>query len=255
MVGIFDRVIAGGTQYAIGQAKSVVPRDARKNLPLARKILTGDVNGIIDFGLNEAFARLGLSGTNGPDGSSTARYSQSMLLGGITMREAKKIFDKASQITWAKKNLWNLRITNLKGATPMDVNLFAVDVSYPGFTVQGDKVLVGSGSFDVPTNSDAKEMRITTFDDLGGTMKQWFKERHSKMCHADGTFGLPVDYLFRVDVMHAVISDRALGANMAYVDTYFMRPGSLDNELSRREDGLVELAMSFVEFDTFAGLV
>lgn len=248
---IIDRALNAGAQVAIKKVVSKIPASARKHLPLARKLLSGGVSGLIDGALDNLFEKFGINGTLLP-GSAAAGPSQ--LLGGITLQQAKEIFDQSIATDFAKKNLWCIRVRNLQGGTPLDINLFATDVSYPGFTVTGDAVHVGSGSFDTVTNSERREMRVVTMDDTGGSVKRWFAERHDVMCHADGTFGLPIEYLFRVDVLHAFINEETDGAPAGWVDTFIMRPGNMDLDLSRREDGMQEIQLTFVQWDTFAAL-
>lgn len=251
--GIFERVTNAVTQRALDKAQSKIPASARKHLPLARKLLTGGADGLIGAGLDALFERFGINGTTLPTG---VQDKPSQLIGGITMAEARRRFEEHIDTVGdpAKKNLWCLRVRNIKGGTPLDINLFAMDVSYAAFQVQGDAVPIGSGSFDNVTNSERREMRVTTMDDQAGTVKLWFAERHARMCHAEGTFGLPIDYVFRVDVLHAYIDEEVDGAARGWLDSYIMRPGSMDHDLSRREDGIQEVQMTFVQWDTFANL-
>lgn len=248
---IFERVTNAVTQRALDKAVAKIPDSARKHLPLARSFMNKGVTGLIDSGLNSLFDKLGIGGTLLPGGIGTGA---SQLLGGITMADAISVFDEHVRTDFAKKNLWCIRVRNLQGGAPLDINLFAIDVAYPLFSVQGDPVHVGSGSFDVVTNSERREMRITTLDDSSGSVKRWFEERHAAMCHPDGTFGLPVEYVFKVDVLHAYISEQVDGAIDGWVDSYVMRPGSLETDLSRREDAMQEVQMTFVQWDTFAAL-
>lgn len=248
---IFERVTNAVTQKALERANAKIPASARKHIPLARKLISGGLSGAIDSGLDLLFEKIGLRGTMMPG---EGLDSPSQLMGGLTMAEARQLFEQHSSNDFAKKNLWCLRVRNIQGGEALDINMFAVDVSYPGFSVQGDAIQVGSGSFDNVTNSERREMRITTLDDSYGSVKKWFKERHSQMCHADGTFGLPIEYVFRVDVLHAFISEQSDGAVDGWVDSFVMRPGMLDFDLSRREDALQELQMTFVQWDTFSAI-
>lgn len=248
MAGIVERLANAVTQKAVSTATAAIPSSVQKHLPLARKLVSGDVDGLINSGLDALFERFGITGTNG-------LYGTTPLLGGLTLAEVRKQFEQCIAIEHAKANLFCLKISNLSGSlVAQDFNLFALDVSYSGANVAGNAVEIGCGSFDLVTNSNRHEMRVTTLDDSYGSLKRWFKDRHNRMCHKDGTFGLPPEYLFRVRVMHAFFSDEIQGASAAYSDTYLMRPGSIDYELSRREDQLQELQMTFVQWDTFAAL-
>lgn len=248
---IFERATNAVTQIGLSKIAAKIPDSARKHLPLARKFMSGGISGVIDAGLDSLFERAGIGGTLLPGSGATG---PSELIGGITLAEARKRFEDFIAVPLAKKNLFCLRIRNIQGGDPLDINMFAIDVSYSGFTIQGDAVHVGSGSFDVVTNSERREMRVTTMDDISGTVKRFCKERHDKMCHPDGTFGLPIDYVFRVDLLHAYIDEEIDGAADAFVDSFVMRMGSLDNEKSRREDGMEEIQLTFVQWDTFAAL-
>ncbi len=248
---IVERATNAATQMALKNLTAKIPAGARKHLPLARKLLTGGVGGLVDAGMDALFGKLGINGTLLP-GMSAGGASD--LIGGITLADARQRFEAHAALDLAKKNLWCIRVRNVQGGAAMDINMFALDVNYPSYSVQGEPVLVGSGSFDNVTNSERREIRVTTLDDSAGTVKQWFRERHDAMCHADGTFGLPVEYVFRVDVLHAFIDETVDGAYGGWIDSYLMRPGTLDNDLSRRESGLQELQMTFVQWDTFGAL-
>lgn len=248
---IFERATNAATQTALQRLQSKIPKSAQKHLPLARKLLTGGISGFSDALLNQAFERLGLNGTLLPG---EAVDKPSKLIGGLTLAKLRELHDTHRGEAWAKKNLWMLRIRNLNGGTSLDINLFAVDVSYSAYAVQGDAVMIGSGSFDNVTNSERTEMRVTTMDNEYGEVKRWFKERHDVMCRADGTFGLPIEYLFRVDVLHAFSDESVEDAETGMKETFIMRPGTMDIDLSRREDAMQEIQMTFVQWDTFAAL-
>lgn len=248
---IFERATNAATQMGLQKIQSKIPASARKHLPLARSLLTRGVSGLSDALLNQAFERLGINGTLLPG---QAVDGPSDLIGGLTLAKVRELHERHSAEEWSKKNLWILRVRNLQGGASLDINMFAVDVSYSAYAVQGDAVMVGSGAFDNVTNSERIEMRVTTMDNAYGEVKRWFKERHDKMCHADGTFGLPVEYLFRVDVLQAYCDESVENAQNGLMDTFIMRPGTMDIDLSRREDAMQEIQMTFVQWDTFAAL-
>jgi hypothetical protein len=255
-MSIFDRVATAVTQKAVADIRASTPSKVQKHLPLARKLLFGGVDDFVNAGLDSLLERFGVIGGAGTrlPGQSKALREPTALLGGITLKQARQIFEAHVGLDLAKKNLWCLRITNLSGDMAVDFNMFATDVGYPGFMVTGDAVPVGTGAFDVVTGSERIEMRVATLDDAAGSIKRWFYGLHDRMCLPDGTVGLPGDYLFRVDVMHAFIDERAYGADEALWDTFIMRPGSIEIEKSRRDDAMEELQMTFVEFDTFNAL-
>lgn len=249
---IVERATNAATQRALDGIVAKIPASARRHLPLARRLMSGGVSGLIDAGLDNLFERFGINGTTLPGLGATT--GPSVNIGGLTLAQARAQFEDHIARDFAKKNLWCIRVRNLQGGAPMDINVFAQDIGYSNFVGTGDAVQIGSGSFDNVSGSERVELRVSTLDDSNGTVKRWFAERYRKMCHVDGTFGLPIEYLFKVDVLHAFINESVDGAADGWIDTFIMRPGSLENDLSRRDDALSEVQMSFVQWDTFAAL-
>lgn len=241
--------------WQVGQAAALRNPATAKAAPYfsaARKLRNGDVGGALLGALDVA-----LSSSGKPPLAIQAQASvpdgKSRLYGGVTLAKAREIFKKHSAINFAKANLWFIRISDLSdnGGIMADFNMFATNVSYAPITISSEAMRAGSGSFDVVQGSERVSMRVTTLDDEDGTIKKWFSDRGSRVCHADGTYGLPVDYLLRVEVYHAHITDEAPSA---YFDEYLMRPAGIEYDLSRRDDALQELQLSFEQFDTFATL-
>lgn len=183
------------------------------------------------------------------------------LLGGVTLRKARELYAQMARVSFARKNLWFVRIEDTNpppGALPDGhagpfLNLFALDVSYTT-AVQGEKVPLGAGFFDRPTGREAVEVQITTMDDSRGTLKRWFEGKMRQFAHDDGTFGLPDEYLVGVEVVHAVPLEATEEAHgRAYRFFARMRPQAIQHELSRRDQALAELPMTFSEFDSFLG--
>lgn len=223
-MSIFERVA-----YQIGQK-------AASNL--------GGLSGLAQFGLNVLQNRA----------AGRVKAGHRALIGGISRQAAREIFEKAAKIDYAKKNLWHINVANLRSGQAPDVNFYATDVSYADTQVQGAPVPLGSGHMDTVETISPVELRITSMDDVGGSIKTWFNTLRLSMARPDGTFGLPLDYLVRITIHHAFIED-ADNSERAYVDSFIMRPGGIEKELSRREDGLQELQLSFVQFDSFTNLV
>lgn len=248
---IAERAATAATQAAVNKLSSKIPASARKHLPLARSLITGGVSGLVDAGLDKLFSKLGLSSI----GLASSGLSEpTPLLGGLTAAKARELMEAHAAIDLGKKNLWRIRVRNLQGGEPIDINMLALDVSFPGFTVTGDSVAVGSGAFDNPTGTQPIEMRVTTLDDASGSVKRWMEERYRAMMHPDGTQGLPIEYVFHVEVVHAYIDLSVDGAANAYTSSFIMRPGAMDHDLSRREDAMMEVQLSFVQWDTFSAL-
>jgi hypothetical protein len=229
----------------------------QRNLPLAKKLLSGDIGGALNTAIDEAFgirSRNSLFGQQAPF-PGPFLVGNIPLLGGITAQRAREIFEESAGLGLAKKNLWSIYISDLfDGGESINFNLIATDVAYTPITIAGEAVNIGSGSYDHVTGTERVEMRVTTLDDQVGTLKTWFKDRADRVCRNDGTFGVPLEYLLRVEVRHAFI-EGAEGEEVAYVDKFIMRPATQEIELSRREDAMQEIQLSFVQFDTFTNML
>ena len=225
---------------------------ASKYLPALRNARHGDFSGAITLASQVATNDLLGRALGKLSKKKAAKSNPPRLLGGITIEKAKEIFQKSAAINFAKKNLFYVSIIDVApgGGELADFNLFSTDASYSPSTITGDKVNVGSGSFDIPKTGESVSLRLTTLDDEKGTLKNWFKDRASRVCRPDGTFGLPINYLLRVRIVHAFISDIDEFPE-AFFDEYIMRPGSIEYDLSRKDDALQELQMTFEQFDTF----
>jgi hypothetical protein len=175
------------------------------------------------------------------------------LLGGISPAEAKRIYGQVRDERHAKKNLWLLEVTSRLGGGIMNMpdrfNLFATEVEYSPFIIAGDKRRVGGAVIDAPQGVEPVEMRLTTLDDQGGSLKTWFEHHAAAVAARDGTVGMPADYAIRIKVVHSFITQESNRGG--YENIGLFRPVNLDVSLSRREDGLQELLMAFTQLDTF----
>lgn len=184
--------------------------------------------------------------------ASQTRYwgSATPLFGGISPSEAKRIYDEMRGQTLAKKNLWLLEISSrLAGDASQRFNLFATEVEYEPFNLSGDKRRVGGVMVDTVQGGEAVELRLTTLDDKVGSLKRWFAAHHGAASARDGTVGVPDAYAVTIKVVHAFITrDSSRGG---YEDIGLFRTGNMALSLSRREDGLQELQMTFSQLDTF----
>lgn len=231
------------------------------------------------------------------------RDSATPLLGGLSMRQAQAIYERASAMRLARKNLFFVRITDpnsplgvmqpssdggagglsvsrigpsiasiaagvtnsiaaiaggaLSGAAPIadmalsSFDILCLDVNYTD-ALTGDSVQIGSGFMDSPTGRSPTAMQLTTMDDEAGTIKKWFRAKMKQVAADDGTFGLPSDYLITIEVVHAV----PLGGGdekLAYSGKLRMRAGQMQHDLSRRDQGLAEVQLTFEEADSFLG--
>lgn len=169
------------------------------------------------------------------------------LYGGITPREAKSIQQDVIRSGRAKKNLFLVRVSSaLMGDFSDDFNLFCTDIEHGPITITGDKQKVGTTVIDGVSGTEVDEIRMTTLDDKKGTIRKWFEAHSAAVTNADGTVGVPADYAIKITVIHSYVSD--LGG---FRTKGLFRPVSYEVSLSRRDDALEEVQMTFTQLDTF----
>ncbi len=221
---------------------------------IARQATEGGASGSLTQSLSQ------VPRTSAPGGRSSvsrSAFSNAKLpcFGGISADNARELVNRLQRENYAKKNLWLLEITSALAGGAIDMperfNLFATDLEYSACILQGEPVQVGGAQVSTVTGSDPVELRITTYDDSAGSLKKWFAAHHALASAQDGTISEPAKYAIRIAVVHAYI-DRSNAGNAFAVDGLF-RPGSLDLSLSRREDALEEISMTFNQLDTFMG--
>lgn len=140
---------------------------------------------------------------------------------------------------------------SIAGVATSSFDMLAMDVSY-GTSLISDHVQLGGTFIDRPTGRNPTELQITTMDDEAGTLKRWFEAKIEQVAHTDGTFGLPIDYLVKMEIVHAVPSEEVEGwETAAYRKTVLLRPESMQVDLSRREQALMEHQLVLRQFDPY----
>ncbi|WP_186083665.1 hypothetical protein [Burkholderia gladioli] len=180
------------------------------------------------------------------------------LFGGVTVADARAICEEVQATQYAKRNLYFIEIVDfypdLGGSLGLEsslFNLFATHVSIGPMGVVGDAINIGSAVVDSLHAGERLEIRLTTLDDAAGSIKKWWQTRQRLTAKPDGTFGVPADYLLQVRILHAAINDDVMTRYGGYEQVYVMRCGTMETDLSRSEDALQEIQLSFVQFDTF----
>ena len=209
------------------------------------RAMRGDIAGAVADGL-----------TGFVTGKIAGALKKNPLLGGITLDEAARIADEIHATKYAKKNLWFIEVEDFNPPSGYEdishaFNLFATDVSYPSWQLNSEGQPIGMIVMDRVSGSERVELRITTYDDTKGTIKGWFDAKCSKVAHQDGTVGLPSEYLIKLKIVHAATDEIGGALFGSYRETFVVRPTSLENELSRSEDGLQQVQMVFTQFDSF----
>jgi len=251
---VMERIGAGQNMAVTAGMNAVnrhIPANARHAInagaAAAGDIMRGDWDAA---GFN---ALRGLLPGIGGDLASQAAYwgRPTPLFGGISPREARRIYDAMRGERFAKKNLWLLEV---KSALTGDVwnerfNLFATELEYAPYIIAGDKARVGGAVVDTVQGAEPVELRLTTLDDATGSVKLWFAAHHSATAARDGSVGVPGDYAITFKIVHASITRESNVGS--HEDMGLFRPVNLDVNLSRREDGLQEVQMTFSQLDTF----
>lgn len=255
------RLAQAVTSIGANMAENAAMNLANKYLPLtaqrALDVTAGAIGDLMAGDWNSAGLRLldsgllndllpGMSGV-----ASQSRYwgSATPLFGGITPTEARRIYEEMRGQSLAKKNLWLLEVSSPLQGDQARFNLFATDVEYAPFIVTGEKRRIGGALTDAVQGGEAVELRLTTMDDQAGTLKRWFAAHYGAVSAQDGTVGVPASYAIKIKLVHAFIT--AESNRSGYQDIGLYRPANLDVSLSRREDGLEELQMTFSQLDTF----
>lgn len=241
-----------GASIASNKMNSAVPAHLRNAINTGAmaggQLLNGDWEGaalsVLESG--EVDKVLGnVLGGQASQGRYWARASQ--LYGGITPTEARRIYGDAISARRAKKNLFLLKVGSaLSGDFSQTFNLFCTDIDLNPMNITGEKRRVGSAMVDCVQSSEAVELRITTMDDRSGTLKRWFEDHAAAVASRDGTVGVPADYAITFTIQHAFVGDaRGFEGKGLY------RAASYEVGLSRREDALEEIQMTFTQLDTF----
>lgn len=192
---------------------------------------------------------------SGADALRAFQNTDNLLFGGITPREAREMVTSMLAEQFARKNLFLVEVTsNLGGGTlnmPSRFNMFVTDIEYSPFILQGEKVPIGGAQADTMTGNDPVELQITTMDDRQGTLKRWFAAHARAAAARDGTVSEPGKYAIRIAIAHSFIESSRASAGNAFEVIGLFRPATLAVSLSRRDDALEELQMTFSQLDTF----
>lgn len=129
-------------------------------------------------------------------------------------------------------------------------DMLAMDVSYSD-GVTSDQQMIGGTFIDKVTGAAPVEFQITTMDDEAGSIKRWFEGKLMQIRHRDGTMGLPAEYVFTVEIVHAIASPDVPNEHLAYRKISRVRASTMQVDLSRRDQALSEIQLTFAEFDPY----
>ncbi len=239
---------------AVGLANKYVPASMQRMAGVGTGVLgdvmSGDFNNaglrLLDSGLLSEF----LPGMSGIGAQARFFGTPTPLFGGISPAEARSIYQEMRNNTKCRKNLWLIEVSSfLANDISSRFNMFAIDLDYTPLTISGEKRKIGAASIDLVNSSDPIELKVTTMDDESGFIKHWFRWHCMAAAATDGTVGVPSVYAIKINIVHGFVTQ---GSNRGgYEDLGLFRPANMDVSLSRREDGLQELPLTFVQLDTF----
>lgn len=139
--------------------------------------------------------------------------------------------------------------SKLAGNFSEKLNLFVTDADLNPMNISGEKHRVGGAFVDSPTGAEATEVRLTTMDDKQGTIKRWFEQHCAAVAASDGTFGVPANYAITIRVLHGVVDGEDVTS--AFVNKGLYRAANYEVQLSRREQAMQEVTLTFSQLDSF----
>lgn len=248
----------GGTAasaIASRQMDRLIPFDIQRQIDAGARVvgdyMQGDVEGgtmrLLGSGLLDKF----IPGLSNGITHEMFWYTPNTLFGGISPSDAQRLYEEMAAQRLTRKNLWLLEVSSALGGSNISkkFNLLATEVEYSPQIVSGDKKKLGGAVSDAIQGSEAVELRITTMDDQNGTLKRWFAEHAQCATARDGTVGVPADYYIDFKIVHGIVSRDGLWGGYESMGKF--RPASIEVSLSRREQAMEELQMSFSQIDTF----
>lgn len=244
---IGNAVIQSATREITNAIPAETQRYINTGLDAVGMAANGDFEGLASLALSELSGHVG--GFAG-DVLGQLHHGGSMIHGGIQPADAVQLYREALAASHARKNLFLLRVSGpLQGDISRVFNLFATDVERGPSEVSGSKVRAGSAQLDLLGQSEPVVLRITTMDDTNGTLKRWFEAQTLAVARADGTFGVPGGpngYALTITIQHAFA-----GGSGGFTGSVLCRPQSYEVGLSRRDNAVEELQMTFTQLDTF----
>ena len=174
------------------------------------------------------------------------------LCGGLTLTEYREMYRKAKQV-YAKKQFYKIKIVESDMPASLGLeeaddifNYLAIDVSYSD-TVIGQQKNIATFQSDQVSGLERRQIRITFLDRHDGIVERFLKYKKESMFNKDGTVNPPSFYSFGLGI-HKIDVE----TGKAYLaEGMLVRVDSIEYDLSRREGGLTELPVTFIELDKF----
>lgn len=268
-LGLKDNAIA---QTAVNYGASAASNAARnlmnKYIPMQQQralavgtgaigdIMAGDFQGagmrVLESGLIDDL----LPGMAGVATQTRFFATRNPLMGGITPAMARGIIEEMQMQKFARTNLFTLEVTSpIESDFGGVFNMFATSVEVTPNTITGEKRKIGGAIVDSVQSAESTELSITTLDNTVGRIKRWFEAHCAKVAPINGTIGLPSEYAITITVIHAALDQDTAGVASAYKNKGIFRPNNMELSLSRRDNELQEVRMTFSQLDTFMKMI
>lgn len=246
-----DSALGKFGSQAANAAIGLATHEVSKRISSAAQNWAYDVDQKIENGARKGLSGLGLNAFD----NQRQKHDALLFAGGLSLVDMKQIIDEVQADTLARKNFYVLQINDRSGQGPVEgadgnrslFNLFTTQLSVNAFDIGGETIQIGSGELDVVNTSARSELNLTVLDTADGIIKDWATRKASYTAPSNGTVMPPYYYLFDVRIVY--------GTNVAYKQfydqVYTMRVASMQNDVSRSEQGLEEVPLRFVQSDTF----
>lgn len=243
-----------GSSAAMGLINKYVPGQVKNALNTGASMLgdiqAGNYDGAALSFINAGYLDKLIAGSSGAAAQARFWGTPTPLMGGVSPKEALQIHEALRNLGVAKKNHWMLEVSSwAQGDVSSTFNMLAVETDFAPMTITADKKKIGAATLDLVQSSEPVELRITTMDTQDGFIKRWFDKQYAIIAPIDGTVGVPADYAIKIKVVHSFITRGSDHGGYAVLGLY--RPGNLEISLSRREDNLQEVQLTFSQLDTF----
>lgn len=166
--------------------------------------------------------------------------------GGASQADVLQAHQVAMSIEYAWKNLFLIEVRSSQAGCER-FNLFVTGIDYSPVTLTGESCKIGGSATVGLQSSEPIELRVTTMDEAGGTIKRWFSQQAELTVHTDGTVGLPAEYAVDIVIVHAVLKSETV----SYQSAGLFRCASMETSLARSERALQEVQMTFQQLDPF----
>ena len=111
----------------------------------------------------------------------------------VNMAKLRGIVKKALETDF--KRGWQYRI-EIDG-TPEGWDIYCKEASHQAWDIEVEAFNIGAHVVSYPVRANPTTLSLTMRDNEDGRIQKWFADKCKKVVNDDGTFNLPIDYLFK----------------------------------------------------------